>query len=103
MQIDFDGKETVSKIVSANLAGKSVGMSYNNPVNNVLNVNLTNIIDNESNISVYGIDGRLVYSVGVKSNDAQTLPINVSNWAKGLYIIKLSTNGTSIVNKLSVQ
>ena len=102
-QVDFDGKETLSNIVSAKLDGKGAGIKYNNPVNNVLNLNLTNISDNESNISIYSVDGRLVHSVGVRSNDAQTIPINVSNWAKGLYIIKLNTNGTSIVNKLSVQ
>ncbi len=102
-QVDFDGKETVSKIVSARLDGKGAGIKFNNPVDNLLNINLTNITDKDSEIRVLGIDGRLVYSVGVTSLDAQTLRINVSNWSKGLYIVQLKTGGVSIVNKLSVQ
>ena len=102
-QEDFDGKQTVSNVVSARLDGKTISMTFNNPVNNLLNLNLTNVTDKGSNIRIFGADGRLVYTAGVSANEAQTMGINVSNWAKGFYIIQLNSGGTVIAHKLSVQ
>ncbi len=102
-QVDLDGKEVLSNIVSAKLEGKSVGMNFSNPVNNLLNINLTNITDHTSGIRILGIDGRAVYSSAVSPNDDQMLGINVSSWAKGIYIIQLKTGAIHIVGKLIVQ
>jgi len=65
---------------------------YPNPANNNVSV-VINSIDNAI-VEIVDVTGKVIYSNAISN----TKNIDVSNWEKGLYIVKLTTN-----NKVSTQ
>jgi hypothetical protein len=64
-------------------------MMYPNPVEDVLNVQV-NAIGNNDYISVYGIDGQLVWTQKITSELTQ---LNTSALASGVYMVQFNQNG----------
>ncbi len=83
-QIDNDGKETVSKVVSVVLS-KHNFVLHNTLVHDVLNITVSE--DAEVPLSIFTISGQLMTTTTVKGN----VLLNLSNFASGLYIIKTAT------------
>ena len=69
---------------------------YPNPVVSTLNIDTENI----NTISIYNTLGQLVTEINVNSNNTQ---INVNNWSKGVYFIKLSNNENTITKTIVKQ
>ncbi len=70
---------------------------YPNPVSNIISINSKNEIQG---ISIYSIDGKLLYENAVKQFDSN---INMSNYASGTYIFKLQFEGKPATFKVMKQ
>jgi len=70
---------------------------YPNPTNSVLNFKISNAGINIKKVNVIDVTGKTIFS----QNNSQTL--NVSNYSKGLYILKIeSQNGGVTTRKVAV-
>jgi len=70
---------------------------YPNPVQNRLNM-IFSKADNirSANISVTGIDGKVVYYGQLEPQSNTEFQINTSNWSNGIYIVRLN-DGTRLI------
>jgi hypothetical protein len=70
---------------------------YPNPATNKLTLDLKQIKDlHNTVISIYDIQGQLILQQAI--NEKQT-ELNISNFAKGLYIVKLNNDRLRLVSK----
>jgi len=76
---------------------------YPNPVNDILNISLTNqnVIKN-SKVEISDVSGKIVYSNYFNLMD-RTIKIDVSSFAGGIYFIKLDSGEKSDVKKVVVK
>jgi trimeric autotransporter adhesin len=93
-QVDLDGRETVSKVISVEQKGKLNAFLTPNPAGDVLNVTLQNEAK-EVAVSVYDMVGRKVLSNTFSGTQSA---LNVANLVSGLYTISLQSEG-----KISIQ
>ncbi len=90
-QVDFDGKETLSKVVSVELKGKSKGLkAYPNPVSNILTVDYTD----EADFQILNLLGQQVLTG--KTNGQR---LDVSALPQGTYILKVGTDVANFVKQ----
>jgi hypothetical protein len=74
-------------------------MLYPNPVQDVLNVAYqANDIKAVIQIEVLSIDGRVIYTESYDSQKSTLHTINVSEWQRGLYLVRIN-NGTELITK----
>jgi PKD repeat protein len=71
---------------------------YPNPANDVLTINADQVLD--ASIEVYNVSGKLVLSENIQGT---TKTINVTNLAKGMYMIKITNNEGSSIQRLIVE
>lgn len=84
-----------------NEASSNVSMSlYPNPANNSVKLSIAGVSGNV-NCTVLDMSGRVVYSKTVNAEEATT--INVSNFAKGAYFVRVTNNEFTKVEKLVVR
>ena len=57
-------------------------------------------IDNEVNISVRDLSGKLTYSESLNRLAKQTHVINTVEWTSGAYIVSIETNGMLVTHKV---
>lgn len=101
-QEDESGEFDYSAMVSARLAGNVVTMLANpNPAQNTSVVTLENI-SQATTLKVTGVDGRVVYEVAIAPSTTQTIELNVNDWAKGMYLIRIENDGETLTEKLTV-
>ena len=88
-QVDFDGKETISKTVAVNFDGK-VGKAkvYPTVVKDMLTVELAS--DVATDISVRDVTGRVILSKNTEGAFSTTLDLGAA--ANGLYFITVQSN-----------
>lgn len=97
-QIDNDGKQAYSSIVSVNFSNTdALGFSfYPNPVNNKVVVALQTIQANTASLSLVNTDGKIVKTVVLTNqNSNTTVQIDITNLARGNYFLVLK-DGTAI-------
>ena len=74
---------------------------YPNPATNVLNISLENMNGNNAAlIRVFDVLGRQAHSTYSKNS---LTTINTGNWAKGVYNVAVSYEGTTAVSKVIIQ
>ena len=71
---------------------------YPNPTADLLNIELNKA--QNGTISITDVDGKVVLR---KDLTAKNTKINVSNLAKGLYLIKINIDGQTLTNKLIIK
>jgi hypothetical protein len=89
-QVDFDGKETFSKVVSVSQnKGGSVSITPN-PTSDKIQISVPNDAssDQTMDIALYDLSGRQVLSQ--RSNGANT-SLDLSNLAKGVYLLEVQS------------
>ena len=90
--------DTIGVLAVKTIAGKRGEMSlYPNPATDVVTVQC--IKGNSDAVSVYNQLGTLVYS-GPMNGDQQS--ISTKQWAKGMYLVRLSNKGQTVAAKLLV-
>ena len=87
-QADFDGKETLSGVVSV-VSGKNFLILKSNLVQNLLDVTVGE--DNKGPLSIFNVSGQLVYSAKVQGNQQ----LDVSALTSGLYIVRTEAGDMS--------
>ncbi len=70
---------------------------YPNPADNYLKINLENIKDNEVEVLVSNINGKLIYRENQISNTV--IKVNTSDFSSGMYFIQLQTKSEIIGQK----
>jgi Secretion system C-terminal sorting domain len=99
-QVNFDGKYTYSNIVSLEKIKEKGNLKiYPNPLSNqpFLTIDLSEYSPNQATISIFEANGRLIHQ---NTEGGDIAKISVNDWAKGLYLIRLTTNdGKTVVSK----
>ena len=97
-QIDFDGKETLSKVVSVSQTQKGQIRIAPNPASDKVRISL---FDNDrlesTTVTVYDLMGRQVLQ---QKTTANGLELDVSSLAKGVYLVKINTNNSIYTEKI---
>ena len=76
---------------------------YPNPTSDQISIDLTEVIRIDE-IEVFDFSGRLVWEKKEKStNFTQNLQINLSSYQNGMYLIRLTSNGKSLVKQVLKQ
>lgn len=84
-----------------NDVASNVSMSlYPNPANNNVKLDITGVNGNV-NCTILDMSGRVVYSQSINAEEATT--INVSNFAKGAYFVRITNHEFTKVEKLVVR
>jgi Secretion system C-terminal sorting domain len=100
-QLDTDGKFSYSPVIALQKFGLKGSMKiYPNPLSNqaTLNIDFAENSYKNASISVFESNGKPIYQKNVEGQDA--VQINVNDWARGLYLIRLTTNeGQTILSK----
>lgn len=88
-QLDFTVDNTVLSIENNEL--KDVLAVYPNPTNSFINISKSNI--EVKNVQLIAVTGKVIY----KNTNAQ--PIDVKNYSKGLYILKIASKKGGVTSK----
>jgi hypothetical protein len=94
-QEDFDGRETVSKVISVEQKGKLNVLLTPNPTKDVLNINIQNDVKNVD-VAVYDMVGRSVLTSTFNGGQSA---LNVSNLTNGMYMIHIQSEGKTTIQK----
>ncbi len=104
-QVDFDGAFSISKVVLTVVAEHNLLTSkpliYPNPAKNVLNVDINGF--RKCQIKIYNNAGKVVYSADTNSEFSSTRTIDVSNFAKGSYIVLFQSQSSMEQIKIIIQ
>lgn len=73
-----------------------------NPVNDVLNVNFTNI-DGDFTLTMTDVTGRVIRTESISVFGAANHTMNVNGLAKGVYMLNINNGKASVTHKISVQ
>jgi Secretion system C-terminal sorting domain len=97
-QMDFDGKESLSKVVSVRQTQKGQIQISPNPTSDKVNIFLSNNDRLESTtITVYDLIGRQVLT---QKTTANAFELDMSNLAKGTYLVKIDANNSVYTEKI---
>jgi Secretion system C-terminal sorting domain len=94
-QEDFDGRETLSKVISVEQKGKLNAILTPNPAKDVLNINIQNEVKNVA-VAVYDMVGRSVLTSTFSGGQSA---LNVSNLTNGMYMIHIQSEGKTTIQK----
>ena len=89
-QVDFDGKETISKTVSINFDGKgqSKAKVYPTLVKDAVNIELAQ--DTKAELSVRDLTGRVVLTQNTEGG--ANVSLNLSSLNSGMYLLSIRSN-----------
>ncbi|MEZ4962975.1 MAG: T9SS type A sorting domain-containing protein [Saprospiraceae bacterium] len=101
-QVDFDGNFEYSNIRSVEFEGLQGQINvYPNPASSVSNIQLPGDFE-QAAIQVFDLGGRVVFGLEVEGG-SQTIPIDVSAWQSGMYLVRVQVDGRISTHKLQVQ
>ncbi|GEM_PF-3893574 len=102
-QTDYDGKQSLSEIVAVSAIGKSIAFEsvIQNTSEGSITVNLQSSDNQVLTLSLYDIAGREVLKQEAQATSTSTkFWIPVSQFAKGIYMLKAGSQGEAIVRKV---
>ena len=101
-QVDFDGKETLSKVVSVSQVKGSKVAVYPNPVSDKLNLSISDDIDEtqQTNIVLYDLIGRKILQ---QTTVSKTTELDLSTLTKGVYLLDIQSKTTVLQQKIIKQ
>ena len=77
---------------------------YPNPSNGVFTISAKNLEANTVNLSIINVIGNEIFHEELTRSDAQfSITVDLNNYAKGLYYVKLETDGYSTVRRVVVK
>ena len=75
---------------------------YPNPSNGIFKLDLDGLNNNQIDLSVMDVSGKVVYAKSIASNSNKLIvPMNISNAEDGVYFIRISS-GTTITKRIVV-
>lgn len=96
-QIDFDGNYSYSPLAFVDGLENKVEITPNPFVNNV-SINLKNL--NAQKITVYDMQGKVLYSTEVSADSSELVLTDLNNLSNGLYYISVQTDTETITRRL---
>lgn len=98
-QVDFDGKETLSKIVSVSQNTKGLTRITPNPTSDKVNIQLNqNDVSNQAaTVVLFDMTGRQVLT---QKTTASVVELDLSNLAKGMYVMTVQSNNAMYQEKI---
>ena len=100
-QVDFDGKETVSKAVSVDFSGKSTARIYPSIATDKINVEL-NADGNAVDLIVLNLLGQVVKAQNLAHTEG-VISLNIGDLPKGFYMIRLNSKSDETTQKFEKQ
>ena len=101
--IEQDGKIAYSTVVKVSIGKGNAGIAvYPNPVKNFLNIKLPDSFNGPLTVKISDITGRIV-SDNLYSTASNHLKINLKDFAKGTYLVKLVTDKDEFVQRIVVE
>ena len=94
-QIDHNDKEEISKIVSVSNVGKLEAQVYPNPTHGKLIIQLAN--ESVASVRVYNLVGQVVVSSNALNTSGD---LDLSQLARGTYIVEIQTEGSVLRQKV---
>ncbi|MBR9757633.1 MAG: T9SS type A sorting domain-containing protein [Algicola sp.] len=94
------GTITVEEGLGVNDINASAFNMYPNPTSSYFKMAFTNTLT-QGTITVYNLLGKPVFNQDIHAN--KTLDIPVSAWAKGMYLVKVSSNANTTIKRLVIQ
>lgn len=90
--------------VEENVAVNNVNV-YPNPTDGITNIAVNLVNDASVNVTVYNVYGQLVQVINDSklSQGANNLTLNASNFASGIYLVKVTIDGETITKKITVR
>jgi len=77
---------------------------FPNPVQDILQVGVSQEISNDLQLTLYGVDGREVLRQQLKTASGfQTIPVSVAGLLPGMYVVKVQAGNEVVVQKVVVQ
>jgi len=105
-QVDFSGRTTLSKIVSAKVIGSgdwNISLAPN-PANEQVSIVSSGNQSGIGTISIIDLNGKLIYeNQQMNLGKGNVLSIDLSNFVAGIYLLKATANNQSIVRRLVVK
>ncbi len=102
-QIDFDGTETYSNIVTASLSGLDTEVEvFPNPTSDIALIKLSDAFSGEINLKIFDAKGQLIDLQSFSSRGNAELEINFMNQADGVYFIKIEMQNKVITKRIIV-
>jgi endoglucanase len=89
-QVDLDGSISYSEVINIENNSSNGITIFPNPSNNVITINLTS--GNISQIQIYDLLGKLIYSNNILNSGSNEVSIDVSYFNSGCYFIHLITD-----------
>lgn len=105
-QIDIDGTFSYSIVVSftiSSIGSAPVVKAYPNPFTNFITLQVLNVTDNDEtdNVSLYSIEGKMIYHCKVvKRGNATILLDDLPNIKSGSYILRTTISGKQYLIKM---
>jgi Secretion system C-terminal sorting domain len=98
-QVDFDGTETLSKVVSVRQSTKGRISITPNPTSDKINIYLNQDIgsDSKATMTLYDVTGRQVLTQTITTDACQ---LDLSNLAKGVYVLTVQSNNAVYQEKI---
>ena len=104
-QMDLDGKKSYSTVVSVRFADKeSVGLSFfPNPTKDKVVIIIDKIESNKANLEIINMQGKVLKTISLTDQQSNSnLLVDVNNFSKGMYLIKLNNGSTIKTSKLII-
>jgi subtilisin-like proprotein convertase family protein len=100
-QVDFDGKETFSKVEAANLDKDGVWdiALEPNPAEATLNVEVLGKVNQTVTLDLYSIDGKLILSKQMTTTNAK-MALDLAPLSSGIYMLKCHAGASFFVKKV---
>ncbi len=100
-QLDFDGKETFSKVIAANLNKDGVWdiALEPNPATSLLNIEVLGKANQTVHIEMYSIEGKLVMTEKITADNSKTT-LDLTPLSSGIYMLKCFAGTSYFVKKV---
>ena len=76
---------------------------YPNPTSNYIIIEIDNKIDRNYTLQVLNISGQVVYAEEIKNNEMIKKNIDLSEYSKGVYFIRVISDSSSYQEKILLQ
>ena len=100
-QVDFDGKETISKAVSVNFDKNASIKVYPNVAKDKINIDITGD-GGAADLSITNLLGQVVLTQKLQNTEG-SLSVNVNELASGSYIVRVVSKGIELTQRFEKQ
>jgi hypothetical protein len=104
-QVDKDGKSTLHGPVSSSCSNEDLTMTlFPNPTSANVSVAVQTVTAGLVDLTIYSMDGKLITTLTAQvAAGSSILPVNIEGNKVGVYLVSISLNGKTSIEKLVIQ